>query len=88
MTLDLPQPDFGILFDVDGVLARGSNPLDPAIQAIKLLTDSDGNLRVPVAYVTNACNRSFDKAAQLEGWFNVPVCTQYYNYNATRLLIM
>ncbi|XP_060079150.1 haloacid dehalogenase-like hydrolase domain-containing 5 isoform X1 [Ylistrum balloti] len=67
------QPEFGILFDVDGVLARGSNPLDPAIQAVKLLTDTEGNLRVPVAYVTNACNRSHDKAAQIQKWFNIPV---------------
>ncbi|XP_069141469.1 haloacid dehalogenase-like hydrolase domain-containing 5 isoform X2 [Argopecten irradians] len=67
------QPEFGILFDVDGVLARGSNPLDPAIQAVKLLTDTEGNLRVPVAYVTNACNRSYDKAAQIQKWFNIPV---------------
>ncbi|XP_021370280.1 haloacid dehalogenase-like hydrolase domain-containing 5 isoform X1 [Mizuhopecten yessoensis] len=67
------QPEFGILFDVDGVLARGSNPLDPAVQAVKLLTDPEGNLRVPIAYVTNACNRSHDKAAQIQTWFNIPV---------------
>ncbi|KAK3103432.1 hypothetical protein FSP39_019163 [Pinctada imbricata] len=67
------QPSFGILFDVDGVLARGSNPLDPAVQAVQLLKDSSGNLRVPVAFVTNACNRSQDKAKQISQWFNIPV---------------
>lgn len=67
------QPDFGILFDVDGVLARGSNPLDPAVRGVNQLKDSHGNLRVPVAFVTNSCNRSRDKAAQLERWFDTPV---------------
>ena len=70
------QPSFGILFDVDGVLARGSNPLDPAVQAVQMLKDTSGNLRVPVAFVTNACNRSHDKAKQIANWFNLPVSTQ------------
>ncbi|XP_050412526.1 haloacid dehalogenase-like hydrolase domain-containing 5 isoform X2 [Patella vulgata] len=69
----LNDPDFGILFDVDGVLARGSTPLDPAVRAIERLKDCDGNLRVPIAYVTNATNRSHDKAAQISKWFNMPV---------------
>lgn len=64
---------------MDGVLARGSNPLDPAVQAIKLLTDREGNLKVPVAFVTNACNRSNDKANQIQQWFNIPV--SYYDAN-------
>lgn len=68
-----PQPDFGILFDVDGVLARGTNPLEPAVKALKLLQDEEGNLKVPVAFVTNACNRSEDKARQISKWFNVQV---------------
>ncbi|KAJ8301677.1 hypothetical protein KUTeg_020664, partial [Tegillarca granosa] len=67
------QPDFGILFDVDGVLARGADPLDPAVQALQMLKDSSGNLKVPVAFVTNACNRSHDKANQIKSWFNIPV---------------
>lgn len=67
------QPDFGILFDVDGVLARGADPLDPAVQALQMLKDTSGNLRVPVAFVTNACNRSHDKANQIQQWFNFPV---------------
>lgn len=67
------QPDFAILFDVDGVLARGSNPLDPAVRGLNQLKDSHGNLRVPVAFVTNSCNRSRDKAAELERWFDTPV---------------
>ena len=69
----LKQADFGILFDVDGVLARGSTPLTAALQAIRALEDDDGQLRVPVAFVTNACNRSQDKANQLKKWLNIEV---------------
>ncbi|RUS83265.1 hypothetical protein EGW08_008988 [Elysia chlorotica] len=65
--------DFGILFDVDGVLARGSMPLDPAKKAMEKLKDSEGNLKVPVAFVTNASNRSADKARQISNWFDVNV---------------
>ncbi|GFR66328.1 cat eye syndrome critical region protein 5, partial [Elysia marginata] len=65
--------NFGILFDVDGVLARGSTPLDPAKKAMEKLTDSDRNLKVPVAFVTNACNRSADKARQISKWFGVNI---------------
>nr|XP_022300557.1 haloacid dehalogenase-like hydrolase domain-containing 5 isoform X2 [Crassostrea virginica] len=72
-TLKTSQPDFGILFDVDGVLARGTNPLEPAVKALKLLQDDEGNLKVPVAFVTNACNRSQDKARQISKWFNLQV---------------
>lgn len=67
------QPDFGILFDVDGVLARGSNALDPAVQAMRLLADDNGHLRIPIAFVTNATNRSQDKAAQIQKWFGLQV---------------
>lgn len=55
------------------MLARGSNPLDPAVKALKLLQDEEGNLKVPVAFVTNACNRSEDKAKQIGKWFNMQV---------------
>lgn len=67
------EADFGILFDVDGVLARGSTPLSAAVQAIRYLEDEHGNLKVPVAFVTNACNRSHDKAAQIQKWLNIQV---------------
>nr|KAG5705605.1 hypothetical protein BaRGS_034803 [Batillaria attramentaria] len=69
----LNAPDFGILFDVDGVLARGSTPLEPAKRAMEKLKDSNGHLRVPVAFVTNACNRSHDKARQIGNWFDLEV---------------
>lgn len=72
------QVDFGILFDVDGVLARGSTPLDPAKKAVEKLKDSEGNLTVPVAFVTNACNRSADKAKQISNWFDINVSTCFF----------
>ncbi|XP_071083455.1 haloacid dehalogenase-like hydrolase domain-containing 5 isoform X1 [Haliotis cracherodii] len=75
--ISIAEPDFGILFDVDGVLARGSAALAPAVKAIEKLKDADGQLRVPCAFVTNACNRTHDKAKQIAGWFNLEVsCDQ------------
>jgi len=67
------EADFGILFDVDGVLARGSTPLSAAVQAVRLLQDNEGRMKVPVAFVTNACNRSMDKARQIGSWLDIPV---------------
>lgn len=67
------EPDFGILFDVDGVLARGSTPLEPAKRAMQKLKDANGHLKVPCAFVTNACNRSYDKARQIGNWFDIEV---------------
>ncbi|NXP74247.1 HDHD5 hydrolase, partial [Ramphastos sulfuratus] len=49
-------PAFGFLFDVDGVLVRGSQPVPAARQAFRRLVDSSGRLRVPVVFLTNAGN--------------------------------
>ncbi|RMC02702.1 hypothetical protein DUI87_19891 [Hirundo rustica rustica] len=49
-------PAFGFLFDVDGVLVRGSQPLPAARRAFQRLADSGGRLRVPVVFLTNAGN--------------------------------
>uniref|UniRef100_A0A8D2N1K8 Haloacid dehalogenase-like hydrolase domain-containing 5 n=1 Tax=Zonotrichia albicollis TaxID=44394 RepID=A0A8D2N1K8_ZONAL len=61
-----PPPAFGFLFDVDGVLVRGSQPVPAARRAFQRLTDGGGRLRVPVVFLTNAgnCMRS-DKAREL-----------------------
>jgi ribonucleotide monophosphatase NagD (HAD superfamily) len=67
------EPDFGLLFDVDGVLARGSTPLEAAVKAFEKLKDSQGRLKVPCAFVTNSCNRAQDKARQIGGWFGIEV---------------
>ncbi|XP_051640939.1 haloacid dehalogenase-like hydrolase domain-containing 5 isoform X2 [Manacus candei] len=59
-------PAFGFLFDVDGVLVRGSQPVPAARRAFQRLADGSGRLRVPVVFLTNAgnCLRS-DKAQEL-----------------------
>ena len=68
---------------MDGVLARGTNPIPEAKKAIEMIKDSEGNLTKPVAFVTNACNRSADKAKQISKWFDIKVSyfsnvIQYY----------
>lgn len=68
------QPNFGLLFDIDGVLGRGAIPLPQAQEAFRLLCDPDcKELRVPVAFVTNACVDGAAKAKILSSWFNVPI---------------
>ena len=49
-------PKFGVLFDIDGVIIRGSKVLPQAIDAFKKLTDENGQFRVPTIFVTNAGN--------------------------------
>ncbi|XP_064605136.1 LOW QUALITY PROTEIN: haloacid dehalogenase-like hydrolase domain-containing 5 [Liolophura sinensis] len=67
------EPDFGILFDVDGVIARGSTPLPAAVEAVKHLRNGNSRLRVPVAFVTNACSTSTSKAAAISEWLGIDV---------------
>ncbi|XP_072506253.1 haloacid dehalogenase-like hydrolase domain-containing 5 [Notamacropus eugenii] len=54
----LPQtpPTFGFLFDIDGVFVRGHRAIPAALEAARKLVDSNGHLRVPVVFVTNAGN--------------------------------
>ncbi|XP_010212442.1 PREDICTED: cat eye syndrome critical region protein 5 [Tinamus guttatus] len=49
-------PAFGFLFDIDGVLVRGSQVIPAARDAFRALSDGDGQLRVPVVFLTNAGN--------------------------------
>ncbi|XP_034028668.1 haloacid dehalogenase-like hydrolase domain-containing 5 [Thalassophryne amazonica] len=51
-----PQPSFGILFDIDGVVVRGKTPIPAAKNAFQKLVDSRGQFVVPVVFVTNAGN--------------------------------
>ena len=68
------QPRFGICFDVDGVLARGTLAIPAAQKAFKyLLQDEKGDIQAPIVFVTNSLNRNQDKANQIASWFNVPV---------------
>ncbi|KAL6086905.1 hypothetical protein STEG23_012828, partial [Scotinomys teguina] len=49
-------PTFGLLFDIDGVLVRGHRVIPAALEAFSKLANSQGQLRVPVVFVTNAGN--------------------------------
>lgn len=72
-----PQPRFGLLFDIDGVLVRGRMPIPAAKKSFEKLVDSQGQFLVPVVFVTNAgnCLRQ-TKADQLSHILGVPVSYQ------------
>ncbi|KAF7668080.1 hypothetical protein LDENG_00033850 [Lucifuga dentata] len=69
-----PQPSFGLLFDIDGVLVRGKMLIPAAKKAFEKLVDSQGQFVVPVVFVTNAgnCLRQ-TKADQLSHILGVPI---------------
>jgi len=67
------KPKFGICFDIDGVLARGTEVLDAALKAFKKLVNSENQVQVPVVFVTNALNRNIDKAMQISNWLGINV---------------
>ncbi|XP_017875947.1 haloacid dehalogenase-like hydrolase domain-containing 5 [Ceratina calcarata] len=68
------KPKFGLLFDIDGVIVRGTNVLPPVPEAFKQLQGKDGKFRVPTIFVTNSGNalRS-EKAADLSKWIGMEV---------------
>ncbi|XP_058511794.1 haloacid dehalogenase-like hydrolase domain-containing 5 [Ochotona princeps] len=49
-------PTFGFLLDIDGVLVRGHRVIPAALEAFHKLRNAQGQLRVPVVFVTNAGN--------------------------------
>lgn len=49
-------PTFGFLLDIDGVLVRGHRVIPAALEAFHKLCNAQGQLRVPVVFVTNAGN--------------------------------
>lgn len=49
-------PTFGFLLDIDGVLVRGHRIIPAAQEAFHKLLNPQGQLRVPVVFVTNAGN--------------------------------
>ena len=68
------SPQFGIFFDIDGVIVRGKNVLPFAPHAFRRLVDTHGKFRVPTVFVTNACNTMRKtKADQLSKWLGVEV---------------
>ncbi|XP_007935369.2 haloacid dehalogenase-like hydrolase domain-containing 5 [Orycteropus afer afer] len=67
-------PTFGFLLDIDGVLVRGHRVIPAALEAFHRLLNSQGQLRVPVVFVTNAGNILQDgKAQELSSLFGFKV---------------
>ncbi|XP_029008272.1 haloacid dehalogenase-like hydrolase domain-containing 5 [Betta splendens] len=65
---------FGLLFDIDGVLVRGTTPIPAAKQCFRNLVDRNGKYKVPVVFVTNAGNCMREtKAEHLSHWLDVEV---------------
>lgn len=72
-------PEFGLFFDIDGVIVRGREVLSGAKKAFQLLTDKDNKFWVPTVFVTNAgnCLRQ-KKANQLSNWLDMEVIYDIY----------
>ena len=67
-------PEFGLFFDIDGVLVRGRTVLPHTREAFRLLVDQEGNYNVPSIFCTNAGNvLRRKKAEQLSKWLGVSV---------------
>uniref|UniRef100_A0A3B4FVM1 Haloacid dehalogenase-like hydrolase domain-containing 5 n=1 Tax=Pundamilia nyererei TaxID=303518 RepID=A0A3B4FVM1_9CICH len=66
------DPSAGVIFDVDGVLVRGSAVIPAARRAFRKLLDSNNNFLFPTVFVTNAgsCQRHH-KAQQLSHLLDV-----------------
>uniref|UniRef100_A0A8C3A928 Zgc:77375 n=1 Tax=Cyclopterus lumpus TaxID=8103 RepID=A0A8C3A928_CYCLU len=81
-----PQPRFGLLFDIDGVLVRGRQPIPAAKKAFEKLVDSRGQFVVPVVFVTNAgnCLRQ-TKADQLAHILGIPVNQVILSHSPLRM---
>lgn len=62
-----------MVFDVDGVVTRGSDPLDAAKRMFKRLAAGGRKLKVPLAFVTNGTGYQNEKAATLSKWFDIDV---------------
>eukprot|EP00871_Galdieria_phlegrea_P005171 jgi/Galph1/5655/GphlegSOOS_G4233.1 len=62
------------VFDIDGVLIRGKQILEPAKRAINRLLDQNGVAKYPFAFLTNGGGvTEAEKAKQISEWFDIPV---------------
>ena len=65
---------YGICFDIDGVVCRGLNPIPAAVEAFKLLCDENsGRPKVPFVFVTNGFGPAHVKANRLQDWLKCEV---------------
>lgn len=68
------QPEFGLLFDIDGVIVRGKKVIQSVPESFQKLVDKNGVFRVPTVFVTNAGNAlRHERAIQLTKWLGVEV---------------
>lgn len=71
-------PTFGFLLDIDGVLVRGHRIIPAAQEAFHKLLNPEGQLRVPVVFVTNAGNiLQHGKAQELSALLGFQVRRQW-----------
>ncbi|KAM7535321.1 hypothetical protein Aperf_G00000102215 [Anoplocephala perfoliata] len=60
------EPEFGIIFDVDGVITRGAAGIPAALRASELLHEYGDKWQVPILFLTNAATVSTEtKAAEI-----------------------
>ncbi|CAF4797917.1 unnamed protein product [Rotaria sp. Silwood1] len=68
------EPQFGLLFDIDGVLIRGRKLLPFTRDAFRSLVKINGDFRIPTVFVTNAGNElRSSKAAKLTQILGIPI---------------
>ncbi|XP_023320757.1 haloacid dehalogenase-like hydrolase domain-containing 5 isoform X2 [Eurytemora carolleeae] len=69
------EPNFGIMFDIDGVIVRGRTVLPFAPEAFsKLFDQKTQQFKIPSVFVTNAGNSiRQEKADKLSEWLNIPI---------------
>ena len=69
------QSLFGLAFDIDGVLVRGSDgPLPEALKMFDgIACKQTRRLQFPTVFLTNACGCDVEKAEKLRKWFNIKV---------------
>ena len=65
---------YGICFDIDGVISRGLNPIPEAVEAVKMLCDDrTGRPKVPFVFLTNGFGSAHVKAKRLRDWLKCEV---------------
>ncbi|CAF3671641.1 unnamed protein product [Rotaria sordida] len=70
-------PQFGLLFDIDGVLMRGRKLLPYTRDAFQSLVKTTGEFRIPTVFVTNAGNElRSSKAAKLTQILEIPIAPE------------
>jgi len=76
---------YGICFDIDGVVARGLSPIPEAIEAFKMLCDEKtGRPKVPFVFLTNGFNSAHVKAQRLQNWLPCEVIYMPLASNVSR----